>query len=195
MHIVYYISLLLVRLTAIIYSQTKVIGKEYIPKKGGYILACNHLSNVDPFIMGMTTWRYLNFMAKQELFKGKLLSWYWHQVGAFPIKRGAPDHRSIREAIHRMEMGRLLVMFPEGTRGATGKSKKVNPGIGLLVKSANVPVVPVRLQGTDGMLPPKSKWFKFHPVTIQLGKPLHFSNNQSNQKIAQHIMGEIYRLG
>ena len=194
MHIIYYISLLLVRLTALIYFRTKVTGKENIPAQGGCILACNHSSNLDPFIMGMTTWRYLNFMAKEELFKGRLLSFYWNQVGAFPVKRASADFRSVREAIRRLKIGRLLVIFPEGTRSEEGRAKKINPGVGLLVRSAEVPVIPVYLKGTDRALPKGSKWFKFCPVHIRLGEPMFFSQEQENHEIARTIMDKIYEL-
>lgn len=195
MHIIYYISLLVVRTIALIYGRPKVYGHEYIPHRGGCILVCNHISNLDPFIIGVTTWRFLNFMAKEELFKGKLASFYWHQVGAFPIKRDSADFRSIRESIRRLKIGRLLVMFPEGTRGGVGRVKKINPGVGLLIKTTKVPVIPVHLRGTDGVLPNDAKWFKFHPVTIILGEPLHFSREQSNHEIALAVMDKIHELG
>jgi 1-acyl-sn-glycerol-3-phosphate acyltransferase len=195
MHIVYYLSLLVLRTIDLCYCRSKVIGADNIPAKGGCILACNHISNLDPFIIGTTTWRFLNFMAKEELFRNKFMSWYWHQVGAFPIKRGDADFRAIREAIRRLKMGRLLVMFPEGTRGSTDRVKKINPGIGLLVKSADVPVIPVNIKGTDGALPNGAKWLKCHQVTIILGRPLSFDKGRSNLQIAESIMDKIRDAG
>jgi len=195
MHIVYYLSLLVLRTIDLVYCRSKVTGKENIPSRGGCILACNHISNLDPVILGTTTWRYLNFMAKEELFRNKFMSWYWHQVGAFPIRRGDADFRAVREAIRRLKMGRLLVMFPEGTRGAADRVKKINPGIGLLVKSSGAPVIPVHIKGTDGALPNSAKWLTFHPVSIHLGEPLTFSKDLSNLEIAESIMDKIRDVG
>ena len=69
---IYYLSLFILRLINLIYCRATVLGRDHIPAKGGYILACNHISNLDPFIIGVTTLRPLNFMAKDELFSNKL---------------------------------------------------------------------------------------------------------------------------
>jgi len=191
---IYYISLFVLRMINRIYCRSTVIGKEHIPAKGGYILACNHISNLDPFIIGVTTLRQLNFMAKEEMFRSKIGSFYWHQVGAFPIKRDEADFRAIREAIRRLKRGKLLVMFPEGTRGTAQRAKKINPGVGLLVQKAGVPVIPIHLKGTEQVLPNDAKWFKRHPVTITIGEPVRFPEKTPNNEIALAIMEKIRQL-
>jgi len=191
---IYYLSLFVLRLINLIYCRATVLGKERIPARGGYILACNHISNLDPFIMGVTTLRPLNFMAKEELFGNALSSFYWHHVGAFPIKRDEADFRAIREAIRRLKNGKLLVMFPEGTRGSAQRAKKINPGVGLLVKRAGVPVIPVHLKGTDQVLPNDAKWFSRHPVTITIGEPISFPPATPNNEIAVAIMEKVQEL-
>jgi len=162
---------------------------------GGCILACNHRSNLDPLIMGATTLRPLTFMAKEELFQSRFGNWYYSQVGAFPVKRDTSDFKGVREAIRRLKKGRLLIVFPEGTRGTGGRIKKVNPGIGFLVRMAQVPVLPVYLKDTDKALPEEARWVKPQKVTITIGEPLHFQKDLSNIDIANTIMDKIQSLG
>jgi len=87
-------------------------GIEHIPKKGGFILASNHVSYLDPIVLGAISPRKLNFMAKEELFCHPLISWFLSRVGAFPVKRDSADLSALKYALRRLREGKALILFP-----------------------------------------------------------------------------------
>lgn len=157
-------------------------------------MASNHISNFDPFLLGLTSIRFYGFMAKEDLFKNKLMSFFFYQVGAFPVKRDTVDFYAVREALRRLKSGQPLIMFPEGTRGVSGRVKKINPGIGLLVQKSKVPVLPAYIKGSDKALPHNAKWFKRYPVTIVIGEPITFRDDMTHTEIALAIMDKVQSL-
>ncbi len=122
-----------------------IIGKENIPKeKGGYIIASNHISNLDPPVVGITFKGKYNFMAKDELFHiNPLFTWLIRQLGAFPVKRGSKDTSAIDKALESLRNGRIFVIFPEGTRSKDGTLGRAKSGVTLIAAQAKAPVVPV----------------------------------------------------
>lgn len=168
-------------------------GQGNIPRSGGFIIASNHRSNLDPIILGVGSSRVINFMAKEDLFKniffGSLLSW----VGAFPIKRYSGDIAAIREAIQRLKKGRGLVIFPQGTRQQRLEID-VQPGIGLFATRAKVPVVPAFIAGSEKALPVGAKYFRPANIRVTFGKPLYFDNQKTYPEIAHEVMAEINKL-
>ena len=177
-----------------IYFPSQVIGLKNIPKKGAYILASNHLSYLDPVILGMcATNRPINFMAKDSLFKNKFIGWCLIKVGAFPIKRDSTDLGGIKEALHRLNKGEALVMFPEGTRGVTGRDKKPHEGVGFLAVKAGVTVIPCYIDGSDNILPKGAKWLHYHPIKVCFGRPIRFSNTHDYADISRQVVDAIKR--
>ena len=181
-----------------IFSKTlfpvKVHGLKNIPSRGGFILASNHLSNLDPMLLGLASGRRLNYLAKESLFKNWFFSFFLHQVGAFPIKRGSSDVGAIKEALKRLKKGGGMVIFPEGTRKAKDGTKKVQPGIGLVAAKSGVPVVPALIKDSDKVLPAGSKFIRPGQITISFGRPAQYSAHESYFDIAQRIMDEIDSL-
>jgi 1-acyl-sn-glycerol-3-phosphate acyltransferase len=181
------------KLLSWIYFPLTVYGREYFPKRGqGFIIASNHISNLDPFIVGITDWRRINYMAKDSLFVNKILAFFLTAVNTFPVKRNTADFYAVREAMRRLKSGKPLLMFPEGTRKAD--EKRNNPGVGLIVAKSNVPVVPVFIIGSDKSLPPKARFLKRHPVRVYIGKPMRFSKEEDYQVITDKIMERIFSL-
>lgn len=123
----------------------KVINPERIPKmKGGYIIACNHQSNLDPPMVAAVVRGKFSFMAKEELFhKGWFVKFIITKCGAFPVSRGAGDDAPIKKSVEAVQKNRILVIFPEGTRSKTGVIGRVKSGVVLIASEANAPVVPV----------------------------------------------------
>jgi 1-acyl-sn-glycerol-3-phosphate acyltransferase len=132
-------------------------GRENLPSEGGYVLACNHLSNFDPWPLGLPLWpkRFLRFMAKAEL--------YWWPLryiidggGAFPVRRGQADVEAIETAVRLAREGFAVAMFPEGTRRQKGLVKKFEArprsGAARIALEAGVPLVPAAVKGTDRLL-------------------------------------------
>jgi 1-acyl-sn-glycerol-3-phosphate acyltransferase len=124
-----------------------VFGKKHIPKVGGFILASNHVSYLDPIALGVSSPRKLNYMARHDLFFNHWFSWLLSSVGSFPVKRDSADTSAIKEAMRRLTNGEPLVLFPEGSRRFNGKSSEPQPGIGFLASKLNIPVIPAFIKG------------------------------------------------
>lgn len=191
---VYWIGYFLTQILCLIYCPRKIYGKENIPARGGFILASNHISNVDPNILGSSFFRRLSYVAKESLFKNKFLSFMLHQVGAFPINRDTADLGAIKETLRRLKQGSPVLIFPEGTRTREASSREVQAGIGLIAVKSGVPVIPAFVEDSDKVMPPGSKFFKRHLVKVYFGKPLYFTKGQPYQDIAQQIMAAILSL-
>jgi 1-acyl-sn-glycerol-3-phosphate acyltransferase len=129
-------------------------GVERIPAEGGFVLAANHVSNFDPFPLGMPLWpkRQLFFMAKVELFKPPLAQ-ILTAGGAFPVRRGERDMEAFERAVEICRRGDVVAMFPEGTRQTKGLRKRFQPrprtGSARIAMTAGVPLVPAAIKGTD----------------------------------------------
>jgi 1-acyl-sn-glycerol-3-phosphate acyltransferase len=169
-------------------------GRENIPKRGGFILASNHASYLDPIVLGVACPRKLNFMSKQELFVNPLFSRILSRVGAFPVKRDSADLSAVKEAMRRVRKGMALVLFPEGSRKFDGTSQQPYPGIGFLTAKLNVPVVPVFIRGTERALPKKAKFIRPTKVTLYFGQQISIERRMPYQDIAQLIMENIRHL-
>jgi 1-acyl-sn-glycerol-3-phosphate acyltransferase len=128
-------------------------GLERLPAEGGYVLAANHLSNADPWPLGMALFpgRYLRFMAKSELFWFPLGP-FIASCGAFPVRRGERDLEAIETAVRLCREGHIVVMFPEGTRRDKGLRKRHEArwrsGAARIALEAGVPLVPAGIAGT-----------------------------------------------
>jgi len=176
----------------------KIIGLENIPPRGGFILASNHLSNLDPPFIGSHIHRRLSFLAKESLFRHRVLGFVLNQLGTVPIRRGSSDFRALREVIRRLKGGCPLVMFPEGSREsvrrAANHGDKVFSGIGFLAAKSGVPVIPVKIAGSDKALPVHAKWPTRYPVTLTIGQPRVYDDRELYPQISYQIMDAIASL-
>lgn len=149
-------------------------GVEHLPASGGYVLAANHLSNLDPWPLGLPLFprRFLRFMAKSELFwfpLGPLLT----AGGAFPVRRGQRDEEAIATAVELARAGNVVVMFPEGTRRAKGLRKRHEArwrsGAARIALDAGVPLVPAGIAGTDRLA-------RLGPLRVSYGPPIEVAD-------------------
>ena len=191
---IYWISYYILKISGQIFSPRTILGKEHLPKEGGFILASNHKSNLDPFLIGLCFHRRISYMAKDSLFQNPIVRFFLQHVEAFPVRRGASDARALRETLRRLKRGLPVVVFPEGTRQGSGAESKIHPGIGFLAVKGGVPVIPVHIDGSDKVLPPKSRIPKRGRVTISFGKPICFSEGPPYRDIVISIMKEIEAL-
>jgi len=156
-----------------VYFRLERIGREHIPAQGPVILASNHRSFLDPFVIAVMTRRPIYFVAKKELFGfHPVVSWLLSALGAFPIDRGASDQESMATARAILERGEAVLMFPEGTRirpGALGRPKR---GVGRLALETGAPVVPVAVIGTEAVR--RGLRIRRHKVRIRAGRALTF---------------------
>ena len=127
-----------------------VMHPENIPSlKGGYIIACNHLRYADPPMVAAVIRGKFSFMAKEELFRNPFFGWLIRRCGAFPVVRGSGDDAPIRDSINAVEKGRILVIFPEGTRSKDGTIGRMKSGVVLIASQAGVPVLPACIHYGD----------------------------------------------
>ncbi|MFD2371795.1 lysophospholipid acyltransferase family protein [Brevibacillus sp. GCM10020057] len=141
----------------------QVIGREHIPKEGPVILCANHISLWDPPLLGSGIERMVNFMAKEELFRIPVLSFLITKFGAFPVKRGAGDRAAIRTTLKLLEDGKVLGIFPEGTRSKTGELGEGMPGTAMFALKSQATVIPVAIIGPYRL---------FRPIKIVYGEPI-----------------------
>ena len=189
----YYITYFLTKVLSFFYFPYKTKGTENIPRTGGFILASNHVSNLDPVVLGICSVRRLNFMAKIELFKGAL-GGFLKRLGAFPVKRGKADLGAVKEAIKRLKKGQPVLIFVEGTRRLDDTPIQAQSGAGFITIKAGVRVVPVYLKGTDKVMAPGTKFFTRGIVEATFGKPFEVAEAASYQEASQRILDEIYKL-
>ena len=166
-------------------------GVDNLPSDGGFVLAANHTSNLDPWPLAMPLWpkRYIRFMAKSEL--------YWWPLGAiitaggaFRVRRGERDVEAIRTAVQLARDGHIVAMFPHGTRQRKGLVKKHQPrahtGAARIALEAGVPLAPAAIAGTDHLL-------QFERLRVRYGKPLDIDGLDPRQATEQ-LMAEIEQL-
>ena len=162
-----------------------VEGTENIPQAGPLVIASNHLSLLDPPVIGVAATRKVHFMAKQELFV-PILGDIYKALGAFPVRRGGADRAAIKHGIDILKDNKVLAIFPEGTRSKTGKLGKAEPGALMMASKAMATIVPCCVIGTDfqrqGRIWPK--------VTVRFGKPIYFPADAVVNKEFLHDMTE-----
>ena len=155
-----------------LYFRMSRVGREHIPGSGGVIICSNHRSFLDPFVIGTIMRRPIYYVAKQELFRHRLVAWFLSSLGAFPVKRGAGDQETLATAKAILERGDPVLIFAEGTRVRPGGLGRPKRGVGRLALETGAPVVPVAVIGTEAV---RRGWrFRPHKVRIQIGAPMTF---------------------
>jgi 1-acyl-sn-glycerol-3-phosphate acyltransferase len=167
-------------------------GVENVPEEGGFVLAANHISNFDPWPLGLPLWprRYLRFMAKSELFwwpLGPII----RSGGAFAVRRGERDVEAMKTAIELVREGHVVVMFPHGTRQRKGLVKKYQPkshtGAARIAQGAQAPLVPAAIVGTDRLS-------RLGPLRVRYGKPVEI-DDVDHREATDRLMKAIEELG
>ncbi len=191
---IYFFTYFFTRFLSFLFFPRTVKGLENVPVKGAYILACNHISNLDPPIIGISTPRRLRFMAKIELFKNPFVGWWLKKLWAFPIKRGEGDFGALKQTLKFLKEGHPVLLFPEGTRRMDDTPLPAQAGAGLVAVRSQVPIVPVRIEGSDLAMPPGARSVKRVLVTVTYGKPFDVKDCSTYEIAAQKILDEIYKI-
>ncbi|MFA7160671.1 MAG: lysophospholipid acyltransferase family protein [Kiritimatiellia bacterium] len=168
--LVFLVSRFLFRLGLKIWNRFRVIGSENMPAQGGVIIASNHASFMDPPIVGCGLMhRYVRFMARDTLFQNRIGQWWFENVGVVSLDRNRGDIAAFKAAIALLKAGGALCLFPEGTRTLDGKLQKPKSGIGFLIMKAEVPVLPVYIEGSFSAFPKGAKLIKPAKITVRYG--------------------------
>jgi 1-acyl-sn-glycerol-3-phosphate acyltransferase len=156
----------------LVYLRMQRIGREHLPRTGPLLLASNHRSFLDPFVIGTLVKRPVYYMAKRELFEKRWQAWILNALGAFPVDRGAGDGDAMATARAILERGDCVVVFPEGTRVRRGPLGEPRRGIGRLALETGAPVAPIAVIGTDQV----RRGWRIRPrkVRLRVGRPLHY---------------------
>jgi 1-acyl-sn-glycerol-3-phosphate acyltransferase len=186
-------------------GRPKVEGLHHIPSSGPAILASNHLAVMDSFFLPLVVRRRITFLAKAEYFTGTGLKgwfhrWFFNAAGQVPIDRTDADaaQAALNTAERLLGEGKLLGMYPEGTRSPDGRLYKGKTGLARLALETGVPVIPVAMIGTNRVNPPGTTMLRFGRVTVRFGEPMDFSRFEGlegNRFIERAVIDEvIYEL-
>ena len=160
------------RLLAVAVFRIRCNGREFIPKTGGGLLLSNHQSNLDPWLVGLCSDRFLSYLARRTLFRfpplGRTIAWF----GAIPIDREGSGFGGVKETLRQLKQGELVLMFPEGTRTLDGEVRALKPGFCAIAKRCGLPLVPLALDGPFEAWPRHRLIPRPAVIHVQFGAPL-----------------------
>jgi 1-acyl-sn-glycerol-3-phosphate acyltransferase len=155
--------------------RVKVEGRENVPRRGAAVLAANHQSFCDSFFLPLVVRRRLTYLAKAEYFDSKRTAWFFRAAGQIPIRRegGSAAERALATACEVLGCGKLIGVYPEGTRSMDEHVHKGRTGVARMSRECGVPVIPVGIVGTVDVQPVNSKVMRpWRHVTIRFGSPM-----------------------
>jgi 1-acyl-sn-glycerol-3-phosphate acyltransferase len=162
-------------------------GREHVPREGALLLVSNHVSVLDPPLVGGAAPRKLYFLAKEELFRIPIFGRLIHAVNARPVRRDGSDSRALKSTLRLLGEGKAILIFPEGTRGrGNGRLGEGKPGAGMLAVMSGAAVVPVYVSGTDRALPRGATLPRPAKVRVRFGPPLHFKAGRDDRRKEQY---------
>ncbi len=175
----------------LVYFRMQRIGMEHVPKDGGLIIASNHRSFMDPWLIGMMLRRPVYYVAKSELFHHPIVAWLLSSLGAFPLDRGQGDRDAMDAARRIVERGDVVVIFPEGTRTRPGALAIPKRGVGRLALQTGAPIVPVALIGTDAVR--RGCLIRPRRIRIRAGRPLRFPQvDEPSPTLSRAVLERIW---
>ena len=178
----------------------EVRGRKNIPKKGALIIASNHLSFLDPPLMGVSSPRRLHYMAIAEIFKYLFIGNLFKRVCAFPVKRRGADIEATKTALKILKDREAILIFIEGKRSPSGELLKPKPGVGLLAYKSKATVIPARIVGSNRALPFKGKFIRPRKIKVSFGRPVtmekfsHLKPKEAYRALSAEIMNRIRKM-
>ncbi len=175
-------------------------GTEHVPPSGPFILAANHVSFVDPLVLGATCPRTIHFVMLKEYYEKPVIGWLSRKAGSFPIDPLAPATGALRKALGVLQQGKVLGIFPEGGRSQADSPLPAKGGVALLALKGGYPLLPAAIIGADKALPRGRVLPRPVPVTVRYGRPLTFPKPATEAKrdylneITRRTMGAIAEL-
>jgi 1-acyl-sn-glycerol-3-phosphate acyltransferase len=191
----------LVRGFARLVWRLEVQGASNVPLEGGVIIAPNHLSLLDPPLIGCACPRELRYLAKAELFRNRLFARFIRRLGAFPVERGTADVGAIKTALQFLKDGRAVIIFIEGTRGTGECLLPPTPGVTLLARQSGAPVVPTAIVGSEQAWRKGAKLPRRAQVKVAFGTPVRYqelfgarTDREARDAFSELIMERIEAL-
>ncbi len=175
----------------------EVVGREHVPERGAFLVASNHVSYLDPPLIGVACPRRLRFMALADLYDHLLLGAFLRGIHAIPLKRGAGDLAAFRAALATLRRGAGVAIFPEGGRQLSGTLGAARRGVGLLADAGRVPVIPVLVQGTFQALPPQERRLHRAKIRVAFGEPIAYTDalaSRRHEQVAEAVSQAWRRL-
>ena len=155
-----------------LFTRMSIEGREHVPRTGPFVLAPVHRSYVDTPIAACVTPRRLRFMGKDTLWRGRAAGWILSALGGFPVTRGTADRQALQRCIAVLEAGEPLVLFPEGERKSGPVVQPLFDGAVYVAVKAGVPIVPVGIGGSEGVMPKGKKLLYPKKVHVIVGEPI-----------------------
>lgn len=183
------------------YFSYRVIHPERIIESGGALLAMNHQSYLDPPLAGIACKREIHYLARKTLLQWPILGPIFPKINVIPVDQERADMSALKAVIRLVNAGHCTVVFPEGSRTPDGSLQPAQPGIGLIIAKSLVPVIPMRIFGAYEAYKRGSKFPKPHPITVVVGEPLRFTQEDIAgggrdlyQNISNRVMSAIAAL-
>lgn len=178
----------------------RVINEERLIEHGGVLICCNHVSYLDPPLAGIAYKGPVHYLARKTLLSNPVSRWLFPRLNVVPIDQDRAGFAGLKTIIKSLQEGHRVLIFPEGSRSPDGQLQPAEPGTGLVVAKAKVPVIPMRLFGAHEALPPGSGKFQMKTVTVVVGEPIRFDQEElpqgkdAYQQISDRIMAAIAAL-
>ncbi|RIH87303.1 1-acyl-sn-glycerol-3-phosphate acyltransferase [Meiothermus luteus] len=176
----------------------RVEGAEKIPKEGPVILASNHMSFLDPVVMGVACPRVVSYMSRDDLFRYPILRWLLPRLYVIPVARGAGDLAAIKAAIRTLQNGMVFGIFPEGRRSRTGYIEPFKTGTAAIALRTGAPIVPAAIIGSDKAWPVGKGPRLRRPIRVVFGDPIAVSpgktDHQSLEALTQQLEAAVTAL-
>lgn len=171
------------------YLRVHCEGVENVPPEGAFLIVVNHLSGLDPFLIGFMIDRTVYCLAKVELYRGPVLTWILNSLGYIPLARSTLDISAMRIVLQLLRNGEAIGIAPEGTRSRTGEMLPFTHGATKLAVHAQVPLLPVGIHGTRELMPAGAHYFKPGKVYIKIGKLFDLSESYG-KRITPELLEE-----
>ena len=179
----------------------RVYGQDNIIEQGPALLAMNHQSFLDPPFAGISCQREIYYFGRKTLFDVPVLGFLLRRITVIGVDRDGSDVSALKAVIRVLRSGGCTIVFPEGTRTRDGNLQPAKPGAGFIIAKTLAPVVPMRIFGAFEAFPRGAKFPRMTPVTIVVGKPLHFTKADVAgdprivfQRLSEHVMEKIAAL-
>ncbi|CAB4663314.1 unannotated protein [freshwater metagenome] len=183
------------------YTRTRIVGKHNIPRRGAFVLAPIHRSNIDTPLAAAVSSRRLRFMGKDSLWKIAPIGWLFSAMGAFPVTRGTADREALKRCIAVLEMGEPLVLFPEGTRQSGPVVMPLFDGAAYVAVKAGVPIIPLGIGGSEKVMPKGKKMIYPKKCVLVIGEPIIAAVDESGRvprsavkELTEQLTSELQRL-